>query len=151
MHTREVDTSYVLNGPEVVALPANIKNLLNPHHEVSVRVTTDQKTGKEIAKIIKFRRSDLEVNSPQTLFDWRVSINIEAPWPGNKEDLDAVPRKEGSVTTRTKDRLSYRHQAYQIDLTQVTKDAVSLRNSVFLSIWTFELIQQSCRETSLTN
>jgi len=87
-------------------------------HKPKVRVTLDQKTGKVINTIIKTRIADLNVYSPKTAFDWRVSANIEMPYLGEIEGLQ--PSSDRGGGDRNKDRLSYRHLAYHIDLTQVT-------------------------------
>lgn len=61
-----------------------------------------------------------------TIFDWRVSVNLEVSWEGDKRDLmELVERREGKRPDRNKDRVSYRHSHYQIDLTQVTPAEVS--------------------------
>lgn len=71
------------------------------------------KEGKVIKKIIKARISDLNIYSPMTEFDWRISVNVEMPWDGDHQGL----RAQGAE--RVKDRMSYRHLVYQIDLTDV--------------------------------
>ena len=73
-HKRERDTFYEVPPQE---LPPLIQNYMNPRHKPKVRVTTDQKTGEILAKIIKCRLADLDVYSPQTSVDWRISVNIE--------------------------------------------------------------------------
>jgi len=116
VHTREKDTFFELPPDKLQALP----NILHVHmrHRPKVRVTYDQKTGKVINKIIKARIADLNVYSPKTAFDWRVSANIEMPYLGDIEGLQ--PSSDRGGGDRNKDRLSYRHLAYHIDLTQVT-------------------------------
>ena len=90
-----------------------------------MRITTEQKTGKEIAKIIKTRVADIDIYSPRTAFDWRVSVNVEMNFDGDMKDLVEVDRRDGKRADRNKDRMSYKHLAYQIDLTQVTPAEVS--------------------------
>ncbi|KAH9480350.1 mRNA-capping enzyme subunit beta [Psilocybe cubensis] len=76
-----------------------------------VRVTTDEKTKAVIECVRKVRLGDLNVYSPKREADWRVSVNLEIP----------VPRPTGTSThTRRKDRISYSHEEFKIDLTQVT-------------------------------
>ncbi len=86
-------------------------------HKPRVRITTDLDTNKEIARIIKSRIADLEIYNPNADFDYRISISIESPWDGDKWHLTPL-EEQGSE--RNKDRMSYRHMAYQIDLTQVS-------------------------------
>jgi len=96
---------------------------MHQKHKPRVRITTDTKTGKEIARIIKIRIVDLDVYSPRTAFDWRISVNLEANFNGDMVDLvdPGMGRgaRRGDISNRFKDRVSYRHLAYQIDLTQV--------------------------------
>ncbi|KAJ7784700.1 CYTH-like domain-containing protein [Mycena metata] len=74
-----------------------------------LRETT--KTGKVLECMRKIRLGDLNIYSPKRAVDWRVSVNLEVP----------VSHPIGSPThTRKKDRLSYSHEEFSIDLTQVT-------------------------------
>jgi len=76
-----------------------------------IRVTRDEKTGTVLECMRKIRLGDLNVYSPKREADWRVSVNLEVP----------VSHPLGSAThTRRKDRLSYSHEEFKIDLTQVT-------------------------------
>ncbi|KAF9983101.1 mRNA-capping enzyme subunit beta [Mortierella antarctica] len=76
------------------------------------RVTKDQKTNQVVPNGIvqKGRIADIDVFSPRNPFDFRVSVNIEVPVPLPQ----GVPQFE-----RRKDRVSYRHNNFKIDLTQV--------------------------------
>ncbi|KAF9276504.1 mRNA-capping enzyme subunit beta [Mortierella alpina] len=76
------------------------------------RVTKDQKTNQVIPNGIvkKDRIADIDVFSPRNPFDFRVSVNVEVPVPLPQ----GVPQFE-----RRKDRVSYRHNNFKIDLTQV--------------------------------
>ena len=92
------------------------------------------------------RLGDLNIYSPKCAADWRVSVNLEIP--GELEvclffsprlpaillvccqaflfliDFYAVSHPLGSAThTRRKDRMSYSHEEFIIDLTQVTATA----------------------------
>lgn len=121
-HKKERDTFYEVNPNE---LPPVIRQNLNPRHKPKVRVTTDQKTGEVLAKIIKCRVADIDVYSPRTTVDWRVSVNLEMEYEGDYRSLPIVDAARGGRGERNKDRMSYRHLAYQIDLTQVAKTEVS--------------------------
>ena len=137
VHTRETDNFYELTQAAELALPSSIRSHFNPrHNKAKVRITTDQKTGRELAKIIKVRLSDLDVYSPRTPFDWRVSVNLEMRFDGDSRDLVEMNEAGRRAPERNKDRLTYRHLAYQIDLTQVTMADVcfpSLLYSMFLN------------------
>ncbi|KAI9774227.1 MAG: mRNA-capping enzyme subunit beta [Geoglossum umbratile] len=119
VHTRERDSFYELPPHTQNTLPPSIRAQLNPRHRAKVRITTDQKSGKTLAKIIKARVADLDIYSPRTQFDWRISVNLEMGYEGEIEGL-VEGGDGGGRADRNKDRMSYRHLAYQIDLTQVT-------------------------------
>lgn len=99
-------------------IPPALREKLNPRHGVKVRVTHDQKTGEPLAKIIKARIIDLDIYSPMTPLDCRISINFEMRFDGDVQELG-----EKSASDRNKDRLSYTQSMYQIDLTQVTQQS----------------------------
>ncbi|KAJ7505436.1 CYTH-like domain-containing protein [Mycena galericulata] len=86
----------------------------NPHEKEKIRVTRDEKTGAVVECMRKIRLGDLNIYSPKRAADWRVSVNLEVP----------VSHPVGTPThTRKKDRLSYTHEEFSIDLTQVTASA----------------------------
>lgn len=122
-HKKERDTFYEVPPSE---LPPLIRQNLNPRHKPRVRVTTDQKTGEILAKIVKTRIADLNVLSPRTCVDYRISVNLEMNYGGDVSHLPVVDTYSdgGKARDRNKDRMSYRHLAYQIDLTQVAKSEV---------------------------
>lgn len=137
VHTHERDSFYELPASHMHTLPKILKEHLQHHrYKTKVRVTTDQRTGRVLNKIVKARIADCNVFSPMTRFDWRVSVNVEMPWAGDVEGLVPMPGADvngpmgagggaggaggGGDGVRLKDRMSYRHLAYQIDLTQVT-------------------------------
>lgn len=93
-----------------------------------IRLTRDERTGEVVECVRKIRLNDLNVYSPKRAADWRVSVNLEVP--GEQfilfrssicDDQIAAPQPMGTPThTRRKDRLSYTHEEFSIDLTQVT-------------------------------
>ena len=136
-HTYETDTFFELSQAGALQLPRSISSglQLNPRavNKAKVRITNNTKTGKEIAKIIKTRVADLNVYSPRTAFDWRISVNVEMNFQGDIKELVEVDRRDGKKADRNKDRMSYKHLAYQIDLTQVTPAEVSKNLSIALN------------------
>lgn len=132
-HKKERDTFYEVTQHE---LPPIIRQNLNPRHKPKVRVTTDQQTGEVVAKIIKCRVADIDVYSPRTSVDWRISVNLEMEYTGDVRHLPVVDVAKGRGGDRNKDRMSYRHQAYQIDLTQVAKSEVGFFFSLTVNTWT---------------
>lgn len=116
-HPHEYDEFYELTPEGQNHLPPSIVTYLNHHHKPRVRRTVDEKTNVVKAQIIKSRIADFEIYNPRTEFDYRISISIESPWEG---DLNWLMETTESRRDRKKDRMSYRHLAYQIDLTQVS-------------------------------
>jgi len=134
IHKRECDTFYELSQAGVLNLPSSIRAQMNPrHNRAKVRITTDQKTGEVKAKIVKVRVADIDVFSPFTAFDWRVSVNLEMNFEGDMRDLVEQASLEGKGPDRNKDRVSYKHLYYTIDLTQVTPTDVSKHFSITVS------------------
>ncbi|KAI8072370.1 CYTH-like domain-containing protein [Gongronella butleri] len=92
-HTREIDQFYKVD---------------NQKH----RVTIDQKTREVVPNGIveKVRLENLDIHSPLTPLDFRISANLEIPRPQPQGRVDFE---------RHKDRLSYQHGGLTFDLTQV--------------------------------
>jgi hypothetical protein len=120
-HRREIDKFY--------ELPAHVRDQTLPpcvtvpmQHAAKVRVTYDQKTNEVLAKIVKVRIADINLHIPSSPLDCRISINLEMDWSGSVDDLEqmAAQSTRPAPPNRNKDRLSYNHSHYQIDLTQVT-------------------------------
>lgn len=116
-HPKESDEFFELTQEGRHNLPTSIQQWLNPKHRPRVRRTTDNNTGALKAQIIKSRIADLDIYNPSADFDYRLSISIESPWEGESHWLSEMT--DGG-RDRNKDRMSYRHMAYQIDLTQVS-------------------------------
>lgn len=117
VHPHEYDEFYELTEEGRRNLPPSIMTWQNPRHKPRVRRTIDIDLGSVKAQIIKTRIADLEVYNPNSDFDYRISISIESPWDGEPSWLTEMT--DGG-RDRKKDRMSYRHMAYQIDLTQVS-------------------------------
>ncbi|EHY52114.1 hypothetical protein ABEF92_003629 [Exophiala dermatitidis] len=116
-HPHEYDEFYELTEEGRRNLPPSIVTWLNPRHKPRVRRTIDETTGRVKAQIIKSRIADIDIYNPNSDFDYRISISIESPWEGEPHWLSEMT--DGG-RDRKKDRMSYRHMAYQIDLTQVS-------------------------------
>lgn len=143
-HPRETDTFYSLTSAGEGSLPPSIRTYLNPKHRPRVRITTSQPSGGGSAalpgaappvvkrRIIKSRIADFDVLCPSLAFDYRISISIESPFDGPDDVLvkvsDTGAAGSGGAGDREKDRVSYRHLAYQIDLTQVSYPNVRLKS-----------------------
>ena len=117
-HKRERDSFYELTEAGFQSLPPAARSVIESQgtlKRTKVRVTRDQKTGRETTRIVKCRLVDLDIYCPREAFDVRISINLEVGFQGELDD-----NTKAKFPDRVKDRLSYLHQAYQIDLTQVT-------------------------------
>ncbi|KAK7518855.1 mRNA capping enzyme beta chain [Phyllosticta citriasiana] len=119
-HLREKDTFYHVDDADLAALPPSVQPYIyakGHHRKPRVRITRDQVTHKMKARILKARVADLDIHSPREPFDCRISVNIELEV---SEEVSLLEAKD--EIARLKDRLSYKHQHTQIDLTQVKKD-----------------------------
>ncbi|KAK3719463.1 hypothetical protein LTR37_004321 [Vermiconidia calcicola] len=123
-HIFEQDSFHALSPYGLSMLPESLKRRRN-NREPRLRITTDTKTGKIVARIVKINVSQLHIFNPLYNYDCRISINIEVNL--DRPDIDpaslvaeqAVAVKE---LDRKKDRLSYKHLAYSIDLTRVDRE-----------------------------
>ena len=135
-HIRERDSFYEI--PRAIAetlIPPSLHGpVLGERGDVKIRVTHDwhgSGTGVEKKCIIKRREADLEVFDPQTNFDWRVSVNVEYEYSGNRSVFHPVTENIRAAQVggdwdsgrmqmdRMKDRMKYLHGNYDIDLTKV--------------------------------
>ncbi|UKZ64925.1 uncharacterized protein TrAtP1_006130 [Trichoderma atroviride] len=121
-HRRERDRFFELPQEMQGHLPGCVRARLGHRsRNVRVRVTYDQKTNEVLNKIIKARVADIDLHMPMCPMDCRISINLEANWDGSVEELEQMSaNKANQQPDRSKDRLSYTHGSYQVDLTQVT-------------------------------
>jgi len=86
----------------------------NQYEREKIRVTRDEKTKAVTECVRKLRLGDLNIYSPKRAADWRISVNLEIP----------VAHPVGTPThSRRKDRMSYSHEEFNIDLTQVTSSS----------------------------
>lgn len=73
-----------------------------------------------LARIVKIGVADLHLYNPRGRYDCRISINVEVDL--NRAELapfDDLVEEGGGEPDRRKDRMSYRHLAYRVDLTRV--------------------------------
>jgi len=128
-HRYERDTFAALSQTAMTALPTAAKNYLQGRHNPRLRTTFNSRPKPNepplLARIVKIRLADLDILSPHADFDCRISINIEVDLL-NRPDIDATliiveppEREREPQSERQKDRVSYKHLAYSVDLTQV--------------------------------
>lgn len=127
-HLYETDSFYTLSSTGLAVLPPPMKGRkAGGGRPPRLRVTRDSRTGEIRARIVKVNIDHLHIYNPQALFDVRVSVNLEVNLdrPGlDPSSLIAAPNEPGAgppvnEPERKKDRLSYKHLAYSIDLTKV--------------------------------
>ncbi|KAJ2843276.1 mRNA-capping enzyme subunit beta, partial [Coemansia erecta] len=92
-HTKEIDHFYKIEG-------------------MRIRVTTEKDSGRVISVITKTKVADLNIYSPRTKLDIRITINEEKAL--EKPDVDSIK----PILERHKDRLSYKQDLWSFDLTQ---------------------------------
>lgn len=122
-HRREIDRFFELPTSQFIQrLPHCVASALPSTSTLKARISYDQQTGDVLAKIIKSRVADLNVHFPHLPLDCRISVNLEWDWEGPAEEIinGQAPNRERQPD-RQKDRLSYTHGFYQMDLTQVTQ------------------------------
>ena len=128
-HTKEIDSFYQMSEPAMRALSESsteiVRQILTTKgRRTRVRLTTSgREPRQELAKIVKVRLRDLDIHFPKSMFDCRISINMEINYSGDVQGELDPDKENGKVrSARRKDRLTYVHQGMQIDLTQVTMD-----------------------------
>lgn len=122
-HTRETDYFYEIPQMAIHLVDPVVlewHNRSGKRGAPRLRVTRNNATSEISAVIIKTRIQDIEIRCPADEFDFRVSISLETQWPHPGWDQFPENLDHGVRTTRNKDRLSYRHQGFLVDLTQVT-------------------------------
>lgn len=122
-HRREIDRFIDLPTELHAHIPGCMRSRLGTRaRNVRVRLTYDQKTKEVLGKIIKARVADIDLHLPGCPMDCRLSINLEMDWDGSVQELEQLAASQADrQPDRNKDRLSYTHGHYQIDLTQVTQ------------------------------
>ena len=145
---RQTDEFFDLTKDGMFSLPESVKRFLSKHRKPRVRISTDHDNPAAPAtKIIKTRLADHEIYNPAMDFDYRISISVESPWDGDMAHLVPVAENDhrrggGNDGERHKDRVSYRHCGYQIDLTQVSYTNTAKREHELEVEISTELIRQ---------
>ncbi|KAI7192021.1 hypothetical protein KC363_g3563 [Hortaea werneckii] len=137
-HPKETDTFLPLSNAGYAALPqAFHQRKLQKGQGLKLRTTINNETNQVTARIVKSHVTDMHIYNPNYDYDCRITINLEANL--NRPDLApfenlvetspsaaADPSQptfkrdlHNPIPDRRKDRLSYSHLAYSIDLTRV--------------------------------
>lgn len=151
-HPKENDEFYELSEEGKKHLPSELHHWImkgshaKRRNEIRVRRTVDKATGAVTAQIIKTRIADINITCPQDRFDYRISISLETDWEGDTAWLTPLAETRG----RNKDRMSYRHRMYQVDLTQVShEDSRNLEHELEVEIAT-EFLQRELQRLRAT-
>lgn len=125
-HFVDVDSFQLLSPTGLAALPPSIRSRVEGGRPPKLRTTVRHEKERNpyvAARIVKVNVANLQIYSPNDPYDLRISINVEVNLdrPGmNPDDLVVASSTEKDATPeRRKDRVSYSHLAYQIDLTRV--------------------------------
>ncbi|KAK5171716.1 uncharacterized protein LTR77_003352 [Saxophila tyrrhenica] len=133
-HTYEADFYHPLSATGLAALPTSIQRRnthTRPPRLRITRATRDRpsthhcpaiRAGQILGRIVKMPISDLHIYNPQYNYDTRISLALEVNL--DRPDIDPTTLIAAESATdrgpdRIKDRVSYRHLAYSIDLTKV--------------------------------
>lgn len=149
-HTHEIDEFRRLTDLAFKMLPPAVqKRPLG--REPKIRTTTDkpkngERAGPPKACILKIPLSNLHIYNPRDEYDCRISMNLECNLLREGVDpysLGAEPTAEKPAPpARKKDRMSYKHLAYQVDLTKVDVDGMPAKYELELEVDTSALRQQ---------
>jgi hypothetical protein len=135
-HPRETDSFETLSTVGLQALPLALQQRREPGRELRLRTSRDSNTGAVKARIVKVKIADIHIFNPRGQYDCRISINVEVNM--NRPDLhpDDLVVRNGKLRQpeRKKDRLSYKHLAYSIDLTRVDVEGMQPKFELELEV-----------------
>ncbi|KAF2171937.1 hypothetical protein M409DRAFT_63472 [Zasmidium cellare ATCC 36951] len=137
-HIYEVDSFRTLSKAGMAALPG-AAHRRRPDRDLKLRTSTDTKTGEVRARIIKVKLGeDLHIFGAGDPYDVRISMNLEINMdrPGFDPTLltEEPTETKRAPPNRRKDRLSYKHLAYQVDLTRVDIEGMAHKYELELEV-----------------
>ena len=150
-HLFQTDTFATLSPAALATLPASVTRRSLHGRELRLRTSRDSRTGQILAHIIKVPLGDLHIQNPGEPYDCRISMNLEVNFP---TDIDATELIEPPTydkpapPERRKDRLSYKHLAYSVDLTKVESAGVAPKYELELEVDAAVLREQIARGKS---
>ncbi|KAH0163861.1 mRNA triphosphatase CET1, partial [Aureobasidium melanogenum] len=152
-HRYEIDSFAQLSAAGFDALPQSALNYLDQARQPRLRTSINERapagTDPVIARIVKIRLADLDIFVPGSPFDCRISINIEVDM--HRPGIDPTAIVEGGDTKigeRKKDRLSYTHSVYSVDLTQVKSADGRKIHELEIEVDAIKLREQAEREAA---
>ena len=143
VHLHERDSFYALSPYGQEALPSSLQRRQN--REPRVRITIDEDPKKEPharnrpRRIVKVPINNLHIFNPHWNYDCRISINLEVNLDRPDLDPDALisqdpKQQQFREVDRKKDRVSYKHLAYSIDLTKVEREGLGATYELELEV-----------------
>jgi hypothetical protein len=135
-HLFQTDTFATLSPHGFHTLPESVRR--RPQgRELRLRTSRDSKTGQVLAHIIKVPLADLHIQNPEDPYDCRISMNLEVNFPADidvSELIEPPSYDKPAPPERRKDRLSYKHLAYSVDLTKVESAGVAPKYELELEV-----------------
>lgn len=156
VHRYERDSFAPLNRVGLEAIPLSARKHIRSGQTPKLRTSVDTRAPKGspqavLGRIVKVRLDDLDIHCPKMDFDCRISVNVEVDL-NNRPDIDPLlivePADPGDAETsneRMKDRMSYQHLAYSIDLTQVTGVGGKKSHELEVEVDTAKLREEAMR------
>ncbi|KAK6441884.1 mRNA-capping enzyme subunit beta [Oleoguttula sp. CCFEE 5521] len=119
----QTDSSHHINATGLSLIPAALKQYTNTRPP-RLRISHDKATQSLKAAIIKLPVSNLHIHAPDGAYDCRISINIELSFlpllaAAQLKVDDIIDHGAPAEPSRQKNRMNYKHLAYDIDLTAV--------------------------------
>jgi polynucleotide 5'-triphosphatase len=123
-HPVVVDSFHTLSAFAKQQIPPALQRYIHAKKEPRLRITYDTKENKVTDRLVKLKVADLHIFNPACQ-DCRISINVELNL--NRPDIDpqALIAADDAEPSRRKDRMSYRHLAYAIDLTRIDTEGMN--------------------------
>lgn len=136
-HLRETDHFRKLSKAGKSALPQTIP-IERLGHEPNLRTTVDDKTKQVTARIIKVKLGNLHILNPRADYDLRITVSIECNLMRDGLDDSGLTEEpepgKSAQPPRKKDRMSYKHLDYQIDLTRVDTPGLAPKYELELEV-----------------
>jgi polynucleotide 5'-triphosphatase len=138
-HLFQTDTFATLSPAGLASLPPSVQKCRHlSGRELRLRTSRDTRNpSKVLAHIIKVPLGDLHIQNPGEPYDCRISMNLEVNFPVDTPIADLIePATESKPAPpeRRKDRLSYKHLAYSVDLTKVESAGVAPKYELELEV-----------------
>jgi polynucleotide 5'-triphosphatase len=123
-HHFQTDTFAALSPAGLASLPPSVQRRSHLHgRDLRLRTSRDTRNPNNIlAHIIKVPLGDLHIQNPGEPYDCRISMNLEVNFPTDidiGELIEQPTHDKPAPPERRKDRMSYRHLAYSVDLTRI--------------------------------